>query len=445
MSRRESRRGLTGCAGARLAGPLFLFRERRGDGTDVRYLSALRGTWTKLCRLRFLNPDGSTAFSLDNNPGNRRSGAFLREGTLDVNLQNGRRRSATVRIDNADGAFDYQVNRLWFGQEIALDEGMLLPDGTELYFPQGVFLVEEPTEAVEPGNRTVSYPLVDKWANLDGTLFGNLEGTYEVKAGTNLFAPIAALLAQDRGNGMPVDGTPPVFTEYYNGKTQALPDGTNAALTDAPYTLRVEGDSGTMAEVVLGLAAMVNAWVGYDHTGTLRLDPSQDDILDANKPVAWQFSLEDATLLGATYAVKNSQVYNDYIVLGELLDDNHQPAGRATNFDPNSDTNVYTIGKKTYRESQAGYGTDQMCQDLAVWKLKRATVLQKAVTVRCSQILHLSENELITIVRTDKPGSPVERHLVQGFSRPLTGTEAMTIRCVSVVDFPEATVTGWPE
>lgn len=412
---------------------------------NLAYMKALRRPFVKLCRLRFLNPDGSTAFSLDNNPGNVRSGAFIADGTISANLQNGQRRNATVTISNVDGAFDYNINKIWFGQEIALDEGLILPNGEDFYIQQGVFLIENPTETIEPGNRTVTYPLVDKWAMLDGTLFGNLEGTYEVKAGSNIFTPIAALLGLPRGNGYPVDRVSPIFTEYYNGKTQKLPDGSDAALTDAPYTLRVEGDGGTYADVVLGLAAMVNAWVGYDNTGALRLDASQDDILDTDKPILWQFSMNEAQILGQSYTMKNTEVYNDYIVLGEMLDDNSQPAGRATNYDPMSDTNVYAIGKKTYRESQAGYGTDQMCQDLAVWKLKRATVLQKAVTISCSQMYHIDTNQLITIIRSDKSGSPVERHLIQSFSRPLGSTGSMTISCVSVNDFPEATVTGWPE
>ena len=50
---------------------------------------------------------------------------------------------------------------------------------------------------------------------------------------------------------------------------------------DAPYTLEVDPGSGTYAEVILGFAEMLNAWIGYDATGRLRIDPSQDDLLDS--------------------------------------------------------------------------------------------------------------------------------------------------------------------
>lgn len=401
------------------------------------YLDALRYPFIKLCRLRFLNPDGSTAFALDNNPTGRRAGAFLSEGNIKVNLQNGQRRTATVTLSNVDGDFDYAINHLWFGQEIALDEGMILPNGAEFYIQQGIFLLDTPRETFQPGDRTITYDLSDKWANLDGTLYGNLEGAHEVSVGTNIFEPITELLEEDRGNGYPVDRVKPIYTDYYNGKSQTLPDGTQAAMTNAPYTLRVDGDGGTLADIVLGLTGMVNAWVGYDRTGALRVDPSQDDILDTDKPLAWRFSTDDVLFLGATYTIKNTEVYNDYIVVGEMLDDNHQPYGRAQNTDPRSDTNIATIGRKTIRESAAGFATDTMCQDLAVWKLKRSSAMQKAVSISCGQMFHLSENELVEIVRTDKEGSPAERHLVMGFSRPLTGTGTMTIDAVSVNDIIE--------
>lgn len=409
------------------------------------YLAQLRTPFTKLCRIRFLQPDGSTAFALDNNPLGRRNGTFIQEGSITCNLQNGQRRTASITLSNVDAEYDYNVNNIWFGQQVAIDEGLILSDGSEYYIQQGVFYIQEPQETMNPNLRTMTYPLVDKWAYLDGSLFGRLEATYEVPVGTNIFEPVAALLKLDKGNGYPIDHVTPVFTNYYNGKTQTLPDGTTAALTDSPYTLRVDSDDGTVADVVLGLAEMVNAWVGYDQTGTLRMEPSQDDIVDTDKPILWQFSMDEAQLLGATYTVKNTEVFNDYIVLGEQTDDYPQAAGRAQNLDPSSDTNVNIIGRKTYRETASGYYTATQCRDLAEWKLKRTTVLQKSVSIQCIQMMHIFENSLVEIVRTDKPSSPVERHLIQGFTRPLTSNGTMTINAVSVADFPIATITSWPK
>ena len=85
------------------------------------------------------------------------------------------------------------------------------------------------------------------------------------------------------------------------------------------------------------------------------------------------------------------------------------------------------------------YATDKQCQDYAEWMLKRVSVLQKAVSISCGQIFHLMENELVEIVRTDKENSPVERHLIMGFSRPIAGTGEMTIDAVSVNDMVMAT------
>ena len=406
----------------------------------VTYLDAVKRPFVKLCRLRFLNPDGSTAFALDNNPKRRWNQTFIADGTLTVNLQNGQRRTCSIVLDNVNADYDFAYGKIWFGDEVALDEGLVLPDGEEFYIQQGIFLFDTPSEAVTPVGRTMSYNLVDKWSNLDGSRLGNLEGTYEVSEGTNIFEPISELLVEDRGNGLPLDRVTPVYTDYYNSLTQDLPDGTTASLVETPYTLTVNGGS-TKADVVLGLVQMVNGWVGYDSSGTLRVEPSQDDISDQTKPVVWTLSQNEYTLNGMTYAANISEVYNDYIVVGEQLDNNYQPSARAQNYDPASDTNINLIGKKTYWEQASGYGTDEMCVDYATWKLKRSTVLQKSVSISCTQLLHLQENCIVEIERTDKGDHPVERHLIQGFSRPLVGNAQMTINAISVLDFPNLTVT----
>lgn len=402
------------------------------------YLQALRGEYIKRARLDFLQPDRSIAFSIDNNPRNRRAGAFIQEGDLSVNLQNGQRRQASITLSNLDDAYDYNVNNVWFGSQIRLMEGLMLPDGTDLLFPQGVFYVRDPEETFMPGQKLARYTLVDKWAMLDGTLFGNLDGWALIERGENILTGISELLRRDKGNGTPVDSVPPIFTTYYDSKTVTLPDGTSHPWVNAPYTARFDSNGVTMADILLELNKMLVGWIGYDPNGQLRVDAAYEDILDADKPILWNFSPSNYDFLGATYSVKNTEVFNDIIVLGQALSGNHIPSGRAVNQDPASDTNVNILGLRTKIFDETSYYADDQCQELAEFYLKQNSVLKKSVTIQCAQLFHITENNLVTIQRVDKAGRPIERHLITGFSRPIAQAGAMELNCTSVNDFPAA-------
>ena len=408
------------------------------------YLQTLKGEFRKLAKIEFLNPDHSVAFALDNKHTNSRSKAFIQEGSLTANLQNGKRRVATVHLANLDGEYEYNVNKLWFGQQVRLSMGLTLPNGEDYYIPQGVFYAANPEEILSPSQRMATLNLQDKWAYLDGTLFGRLEGIYEVPLNTNIFTAIQSILSLPKGNGYVVDDVTPVFTNYYNNQTTLLPDGTEISDLLMPYVYRCDGEGGTYADIILEMNGVLAGWIGYDATGRLRLDPSQDDILDVNKPILWQFTPSEKQFLGATYTVKNTDVFNDIIIEGEALTEFGNVAGRASNYDPASDTNINLIGKKTYRECAAGYASRRQCEDLAVFKLKRQTILQKSITIESSQMFHLQENRLVTVRRLDKPGYPTERHLINGFTIPIGETGKMTIQATSVQEFPVATIVPLP-
>ena len=406
------------------------------------YLSALKTDFTKIARLEFLNPNGTVAFVLDNNYKNSRSGAFIQDGSLSVNLNNGMRRTASVTLSNTNGEYDFNVNNLWFGTTVRLQMGLVLPDGTDYLIPQGVFYIKDPEESFLPSQRTIKLDLVDKWAMLDGTLGGNIDGTLEVPVGSNIFEAIDSLLKDDQGNGLPFDSTPAIYTSYYNEMTQTLPDGTTASLVESPYTARFDSFGESYADVVLELNSMVAGWIGYDATGALRLDPSQDDILDISKPILWTFTPSEKQFLGATYSIKSTEVKNEIIRVGQALDDGYAQVGaKAQNLDPSSDTNINLIGRKVDRQEQSNYYTNDICASLAEFELKRNTILKKSVTIQSTQMFHLTENNLVVIRRIDKKGKPFERHLINGFTIPIGQTGEMTINATSVSDFPIATVT----
>jgi hypothetical protein len=240
------------------------------------------------------------------------------------------------------------------------------------------------------------------------------------------------------------DAVTPVYTTYYNGKyyTAAHSDGAITAdipMTDTPYEI-TEARGSTMAALMLKLNEMLAGWIGYDATGALRLEPSQDDIDDADKAVLFGFSPENSTLLSVSETTRNTEVCNDVTIAGEGLSDEVVWA-RAVNDDPSSDTNVNLIGRRILVESKSDYWNTDQCAALARWMLKRKTIPLKSVTISCGQLFHLQENRLVTVKRTDKAGSPVEKHLIQGYTLPLGETGAMSLSCVSVTDLPQYTVT----
>ncbi len=133
------------------------------------------------------------------------------------------------------------------------------------------------------------------------------------------------------------------------------------------------------------------------------------------------------------------------MVWGENVDGSKIVGARATNYDPSSDTNANLIGLKTFVESNDNNYTNEQCQDLANYYLKRKTVLQKSVNITCSQMFHLEENKLISVLRSDKEDSPMENHLIQAISIPLAVDKPMTITAVSVNDFPQTTNVSMDE
>ncbi len=418
------------------------------------YLEQLKKPFIKLAKIEFLQPDGSVAFFLDNNSkksnGKYDSRAFIQSGELRVSLQNGLRRNAEITLSNLDSSFDYAINRLWFGQQIRLSMGLKLSDGTDFYLPQGVFYINTPTHIFSPYQKTATLPLVDKWAYLDGSLFGNLEGIYRINAGTDIFEAVNSVLSlskytfeQDENCMNRIDATVPVFTTYYDGKTYKASDSDGTVLSDikvreTPYTLTTSSD-GSFADVLLKLNDMLVGIIGYDCTGALRIEPSQDDITDYNKPVLWNFSPKNSNLITISESTKNEEIYNDIIVVGEGLSGS-EVWGRASNYDPSSDTNINIIGKHIKRISSAEYWNTEQCVNLAKWHLKRKTVLQKSITIESSQLFHLIENRLISVTRTDKSNTPTEKHLIQSFTLPISQAGSMTINAVSVNDIPNFTV-----
>lgn len=382
--------------------------------TFQQYLEALKqSTVYPTSRLYFLNEDGTPYYEITDE--------YIKGGSINVSYNNGIRRTASITLFNDKGQYDSLIERgVLLNQKVKILAGIYIGDD-EYLIPQGVFYINNPASSYQPSNKTIQLNLVDKWGALDGTVGGTLDGIYQINVGNSLIEAIRTLLLLDKGNGTPLDGTPPIIdTKYLN----------NPTLYEAPYTLRTEANS-NYANILLGINTMLVSSCGYDAEGILRFTDANTSYSDFGQPLVYDFFVDSKELYSASYTYKLSDIYNEVQVLGTILE-GAQIKGSARNNNPASALAIEKIGRRTLWVSDTKFYTNTQATEYAEYELKRRTALQRAVSFECSPIFHLKENDLITITRSDINKSYVpEIFVVNGYTLPLGGGN-MSVNAVSI-------------
>ena len=383
-------------------------------------------------KVEWLNPDESVNFEFTN-------ALYDIDVNLTVNYQNGSRRSCTLTLNNDRNKFPINFNSIWIGQKFKLWMGIYLDNETPYYFPQGVFYISNPTETYDPSTRTVTINGVDKWAYLDGTLFGKLSGTYQTNIGINLYEAIRNLLKLSRyqnnfdstkDKSEMIDPLSPLLSPYYINKKD---DGGNEVLL-CPYTAIVERGK-TFADILLEYATILCANIYYDVNGRLVLEPmidSADDITDTNKEILWHYTVDEKTFLGLTQTYNFDKIHNDFIVLGNIMN-GYQFKGRVQNKNPMSNTCVQKIGLRTKEPIEDNqYVSDEQCIELAKYHAKTDTIMQKSGDISSITLYHLDVNKLVSI-STPNNNMSKELFLITGFSLSASGTMTLNVTSVNIL------------
>ena len=399
------------------------------------YLYTLKTNYRPAIKIEWMNNDGSSYGEITNS-------YVDMSGTVSVSMENGTRRTADIELDNSSGEFSVDVYNLWYGKMVKLWMGVYLSDGSPYYFPQGVFYVNSVEESNTPLQRTVSLHLIDKWCFLDGTMWGNLDGIYIVPIGSNIYDALTKILKTSRFTGENVDeaGEPqtnavdpimPNLSSYYLTKTYKDGETTYNAI-DTPYEIRMEYGK-TYADILLEFATILGAYIYYDVDGRLTIEPTQDDIVDSSKPILWTFTPNEQEFLSEDSSHDFGTFYNDIIVIGYTTN-GKQAKGRAQNKNTASPTAIQIVGIKTYPPYEdAAYYTDEQCNELAEYYLKRQTIKQRSVQISSAPMFHLRENRLIECVRPYTMEK--EALLISGYDLPIGTTGTMSITATSVNEF----------
>lgn len=198
-----------------------------------------------------------------------------------------------------------------------------------------------------------------------------------------------------------------------------------------PYTAKVERGK-TYADVLLEYATILCAHVYYDVNGRLVIEPmidTADDITDTDKEVMWNFTVEEKALLGLSQTYNFDKVYNDIIVLGNIVN-GYQFKARVQNQNPLSDTCIQKIGLKTKEPLEDNqYYSDDQCKELAMYHAKVDTIMQKGGSINSTPLYHLDVNKLVS-VSTPNNNMSKELFLVSGYT--LNSSNSMSINIASV-------------
>jgi hypothetical protein len=385
------------------------------------YLNALEAPVIIPClKLEWLNPDDTVSHEITTD-------LYNTNGTLNITNQNGCRRTFNLQIHNDDGRYDIDVNKIWLGQKVKLYLGLYIGD-TPYLIQQGVFYITNPTDIMNTAERCIQLNCTDKWAYLDGSLFGTLDGIYKVPVGSDIFDATKKLLMTDRGNGLPLDSTMPNISTYFNKKMTSLSNGTQVSVLETPFTATIERGQ-SYADVLLQFNTMLAGCIYYDTVGRLNIEPNEDDLEDKDKEIVYNFTQDNCEILGKSRDYQFTEVYNDILCVGATIN-GYMASGRATNTNIQSDLCVQRIGKKTKVFEDTNYYTDDLCQDWANYLLRQNTILQSSLNITTIPMYHLDVNKLITITN-EKNHLEQEKFLINSLSIPL-GIGQMSMSVISV-------------
>ena len=376
-------------------------------------------------KLEWLNPDDTISHEITTD-------LYNTNGTLNIQNQNGCRRTFNLQIHNADGKYDIDVNKIWLGQKVKLYLGLMC-DGKPYFVQQGVFYITNPTDIINPSTKAIQINCVDKWGFLDGTLFGTLDGTYKVPLNSNIFTAIKKLLITDRGNGLPVDNIIPNISTFFNTKLISLSDGSLVSVLNTPFTATIEKGQ-TYADVLLQFNTMLSGCIYYDVAGRLNIEPNEEDLLDKDKEIVYDFDQNNCEILGKSRDYLFTDVYNDILCTGATIN-GYLAKGRATNMNIKSDLCVQRIGRKTKVFEDTNYYSDDLCQNWADYLLRQNTILQSSINITTIPMYHLDVNKLITITN-EKNHLQKEKFLINSLSIPL-GIGQMNMSVVSINELEE--------
>lgn len=342
-------------------------------------------------------------------------------GSLNINYNQGQRRSLNFELNNSDGRFTPSpFGLIWINTKFRLELGMELPNGDEVYTPAGVFVISNPNTAHIGAQRTVSFQCYDKFALLDGTLGGVLDSVYEVPENSSIPNAIQNILSFSGGNGLQIDTKPLLYDSTLETRTQTI-------ISKSP--------NDSLGDIIIELANMVGADVWYDVEGNLRIQAGQQEAGYFSQSPLWHYTDHELEYISSDITYSFDLVKNRVIIVGCNVNGDYIYEGIAENHNAQSPTRIELIGTKNLYYEDANIYSEELANQRARYELNRLSILQQTVTMQSTYLIHLDVNKCIDI--TDETyGFYKEKFVIQSLNIPLGFDSTITLNCTNVNSLP---------
>ena len=150
-------------------------------------------------------------------------------------------------------------------------------------------------------------------------------------------------------------------------------------------------------------------------------------------PVSWRYRPQEAggQLISLKVSYKDDTLFNDIVVVG-TADKKNPVTVRMTDTDPSSPTNIYNIGRRTFKYESDEIENEAQAERAALKLFYRHFVVQEDVTLEVICNPAFEGNDAIHVTEDDFSG--VDRaYRVRSFSIPLSGSR-QSIKLQRLVD-----------
>lgn len=341
------------------------------------------------------------------------------EGSYSENYENGQRRNLNIALNNSDGKYTPSVNNIWINTRFRLDVGVSSTYYTDTYwFPRGIYVLGNPSADRGSSDKKINLNLLDKFAYLEGPV-GTLEATYEIPEGTDIKDAIGGILGLDNGMGYPVDCQPFIYDAHFEGLKM-------------PYTLSKDAGS-TLGDMILDIAHILNAECFYNNMGNLTFIPINVTSNDADKPVLWDYSEDEAELFNFSMTYDFENTINSVHVVGDNINEAIFYAS-ADNTNALSPICIQRIGRRILYINDTNIFSNKLAKDRARYELRIRGILGTTSNINVAFNPLLFVDNLITI--TDSFfGFKREKFLIQSISYNLGTDNQMTLSCSNLTNF----------